>query len=183
MALLREGHLEQALHVVGYLKSHKKLRLMFDSGYPKVKENWFQIYDWHDFYRDDKEAIPPNMPEARGNDVIITAFMDANHADDRSDRKSLTGVLIFVNKAPIHWYSKKQNTVKSSTFDAEYFAMRTALEIIESLRYKLRMLAVPINGPANVYCDNKAVYKTLPSQNLYLKRSTILFHITDAEKP
>ena len=59
LALPRKGHLEQALHVVGYLKSHKKLRLMFDSGYPKVNENWFQSYNWYNFYRDAKEAIPP----------------------------------------------------------------------------------------------------------------------------
>ena len=33
-----EGHLEQVLHMVGYLKSHKKLRLLYDSSYPIVKE-------------------------------------------------------------------------------------------------------------------------------------------------
>ena len=95
LALPREGHLEQALHIVGYIKSHKKLRLMFDPAYPKVKEKWFQTYDWHDFYRDAEENIPPNMPEARGLDVTITAFVDANHTGDKSDRKSQTGVLIF----------------------------------------------------------------------------------------
>ncbi len=34
LALPREGHLEQVLHIVGYLKSHKKMRILFDSGYP-----------------------------------------------------------------------------------------------------------------------------------------------------
>ena len=63
LALPREGHLEQVLHIVGYLKSHKKLRLMFDSSQPKVKESWFKAYDWFDFYRHAKESIPPNMPE------------------------------------------------------------------------------------------------------------------------
>ena len=73
------------------------------------------------------------MPEARGHDVIITTFVDANHAGDKSDGKSQTEVLIFVNKAPIHWYSKKQNTVKSSTFGAEFCAMRTVVNMIEGL--------------------------------------------------
>ena len=178
LALPREGHLEQAIHIVGYLKSHKKLRLMFDSGYPKVKEKWFQSYDWHDFYREAKESIPPNMPEARGNDVIITTFVDANHAGDRSDRKSQTGILIFVNKAPIHWYSKKQNTVESSTFGAEFCAMKTALEMIEGLRYKLRMMGIPIDGPANVFCDNEAVYKntSIPESVLKKKHHSIAYH-------
>ena len=59
LALPREGHLEQVLHIVGYIKSHKKIRILFDSAYPKVKESWFKEYDWFDFYRDAKEPIPP----------------------------------------------------------------------------------------------------------------------------
>ena len=49
LALPREGHLEQVLHIIGYLKQHPKLRLMFDSDSPKVNENWFLVYDWEDF--------------------------------------------------------------------------------------------------------------------------------------
>ena len=71
LAMHREGHLEQALHIVGYLKSHKKFRLLFDLSYPLVHEKWFKEYDWYDFYRDAKEAIPPNMPEPRGLDVCV----------------------------------------------------------------------------------------------------------------
>ena len=67
LALPREGHLEQTLHIVGYLKQHKKMRLMFDCSRPLVDERWFKDYDWFNFYREAKEAIPPNMPEPRGN--------------------------------------------------------------------------------------------------------------------
>ena len=178
LAMPREGHLEQVLHIVGYLKSHKKMRLLFDGGYPKIKEKWFQEYDWFDFYRDAKEAIPPNMPEARGRDVIITCFVDANHAGNQKDRRSQTGILIFVNRAPVHWYSKRQSTVEVSTFGAEFCAMRCAVEMVEALRYKLRMFGVPIDGPANVYCDNEAVYKntSIPESTLKKKHHSIAYH-------
>lgn len=178
LAMPREGHLEQVLHIVGYLKMHKKMRLMFDSAYPTMKESWFTTYDWFDFYRDAKEAIPPNMPEARGRDVTITCFVDANHAGNVRDRKSQTGVLIFVNKAPVHWYSKRQNTVEASTFGAEFCAMRCAVEMIESLRYKLRMFGVPIDGAAGVFCDNEAVYKntSMPESTLRKKHHSIAYH-------
>ena len=46
LALTREGHLEQVLNIMGYLKSHKKMRLLYDCGYPKVNERWFTDYDW-----------------------------------------------------------------------------------------------------------------------------------------
>ena len=178
LALPREGHLEQVLHIVGYLKEHEKLRIMFDSSRPFVDERWFKKYDWHDFYRDAKEAIPPNMPEARGLEVTISAFVDANLAGNLKDRRSQTGVLIFVNKAPILWYSKKQPAVESSTFGAEFCAMKVGVEMIESLRYKLRMFGVPIDGPANVYCDNEAVYQNtvVPESTLQKKHHSIAYH-------
>ena len=178
LALPREGHLEQVLHMIGYIKARPKFRIMFDSSKPRTNERWFQQYDWFDFYRDAKEAIPPNMPEQRGLEVLISCFVDANHAGNVKDRRSQTGILIFVNKAPIHWYSKRQATVEASTFGAEFCAMRVAVEMIESLRYKLRMLGVPIDGAANVYCDNEAVYKNtvLPESTLKKKHHSIAYH-------
>ena len=91
----------------------------------------------NDYYRDEKEAIPPNMPESSGLEVLISCFVDANHAGNVKDRRSQTGILIFINKAPIHWYSKHQATVETSTFGAEFCIMRVAADMIESLRYKL----------------------------------------------
>ena len=178
LALPREGHLEQVIHVVGYLKSHKKMKLCFDCGYPKVSESWFKEYDWFDFYREAKEPIPTNKPEERGKHVVITCFVDANHAGDRTDRRSHTGILLFVNKAPTHWYSKKQSTVEASTFGAEFCAMKTAVEMVEALRYKLRMFGVPIDGPCSVFCDNEAVYKNtvLPESTLKKKHHSIAYH-------
>ena len=178
LAMPREGHLEQALHIVGYLKSHKKFRLLFDSSYPLVHEKWFKKYDWYDFYRDAKEAIPPNMPEPRGLSVTTSCFVDANHAGNVKDRRSQTGILIFLNKAPVHWYSKRQATVEASTFGAEFCAMRIAVELIESLRYKLRMFGVPVDGSTNVHCDNEAVYKNtvMPESTLKKKHHSIAYH-------
>jgi hypothetical protein len=32
--------------------------------------------------------------------------------------------------------------------------MKNAVEMIEALRYKLRMFGVPIDGLTNIFCDN-----------------------------
>ena len=151
---------------------------MFESSKPFVDERWFKKYDWHDFYRDAKEAITPNMPEARGLEVTISAFVDANLAGNLKDRRSQTGVLIFLNKAPILWFSKKQPAVESSTFGAEFCAMKVGVEMIESLRYKLRMFGIPIDVPANIYCDNEAVYQNtvVPESTLQKKHHSIAYH-------
>jgi hypothetical protein len=95
-------------------------------------------------------------------------------------RRSQTGILIFINQAPIIWYSKKQNTVETSTFGSEFVAMRIAVELIEALRYKLQMFGIPIDGPTNVYCDNEVVTKNarLPESTLTKKHNSIAYHRT-----
>ena len=56
--------------------------------------------------------------------------------------------------------------------------MKTAVEMIESLRYKLRMFGIPVNGPTNIYCDNDAVTKntTIPKSTLKKKHHSIAYH-------
>ena len=56
--------------------------------------------------------------------------------------------------------------------------MRIAVEMIEALRYKLRMFGVPIDGAANVYCDNDAVCNNVvqPESVLRKKHHSIAYH-------
>lgn len=79
LALPRQGHVEQVIHMFGYLKVHKKLRLLFDSDRPQISFS-MKSYDWFNFYRDTKEAIPPNMPEGRELPMSISVFVDAYFA-------------------------------------------------------------------------------------------------------
>jgi hypothetical protein len=118
------------------------------------------------------------MPKPLGNPVKIHCFADADHAGNLATRRSHTGILIFMNMSPIIWYSKRQNTVESSTFGSEFVALRTAVELIIGLRYKLRMFGVPIEGPANVCCDNQGVVynSTLPESTLAKKHNAICYH-------
>ena len=110
------------------------------------------------------------MPEPLGESVQINTFVDADHAGDKLTRRSQTGILIFCNMTLINWSSKKQNTVETSTFGSEMVALRNATELIISLRYKLRSFGVPIDGEANIFCDNDAVVKTTSSADATLKK-------------
>ena len=178
LASPREGHLEEVLHIFAYLKQHPKRKIAFDPDHPAIDMRRFKKYDWTDFYHDAQEAIPSNMPEPRGNEVSIHCFVDANLAGDTATRRSQTGILIFVNRAPVMWHSKRQNTVEASTFGSEIVALKNAIELIEGLRYKLRMFGIPLDGPANVYCDNEAVTKncSIPESTLKKKHHSIAYH-------
>jgi hypothetical protein len=85
-----------------------------------------------------------------------------------------------VQNAPIVWFSKRQNTVESSSFGSEFVALRAAKDMIVALRYKLRMFRVPIAGPANVFCDNNGFGKntTIPESMLTKKhKNAINYHV------
>ena len=172
---------EAAYHIFAYLKKHPDMgKLAYDSHPPNIDESFFYANaDWKDFYGDVTEELPPNMPEPRGHPVIMSAFVDANHAGNVVTRRSHTGIFIFVQNAPIIWFSKKQNTVEAATFGSEFVALWICKVMIVALRYKLRMFGVPIEGPTNVFCDNRGVVKnvSIPESTLMKKHNAINYHV------
>ena len=74
--------------------------------------------------------------------------------------------------------TKAQATGETSTFGSEFVALCIATELIEALRYKLRMFGIPLDGPANVMCDNKSVVtnSTVPASVLKKKHNAICYH-------
>ena len=178
LALPQCRHMEQLYHMFGYLKANPKCKLYLDPQHLQVDERSFQSYDWYDFYRDAKEAFPGDMPPPRGESVLMHCFIDSDHAGNTVTRRSQTGLLLFVNRAPIVWYSKCQNTVETSTFGSEFIAMKRAVEQIEALRYKLRMFGAPLEGPTNIFCDNESVFKnaSIPDSTLKKKHTSICYH-------
>jgi hypothetical protein len=72
----------------------------------------------------------------------MSCFTDADRAGCQFTRRSHTGVLIFINRAPILWCSKRQNTVEALTFGSEFIAAKVAVEMIEGLRYELQMMGI-----------------------------------------
>ena len=178
LALPRVGHLEATLHIFVYLMKHEKSRIIFDSTDQEPADPTYHRPDWSAFYEVLEEELPPKMPEPLGKPVSIHVFVDANHAGNVVTRRSHTGILLFVQNSPIQWLSRRQNTVETSTFGSEFVALRTARDMIMAMRYKLRMFGVPIDGPAQVYCDNQGVVKntSIPESVLSKKHNAINYH-------
>ena len=104
--------------------------------------------------------------------------MDSDHANDKVRRRSRTGFCFFINMACIIWNTKQQATVESAFFGAELVAMKQALEVSRGLRYKLRMMGVPIDGPTHMYGDNMStIHNTqCPGSQLKKKSNSICYH-------
>ncbi len=132
-----------------------------------------------DVYSELTEELPPKMPEPLGHPVNIYTFVDANHAGNVVTQRSHTGILRFIQNSPMLWLSCHQNTVEMSTFGSEFVALRTARDLIITIRYKLRMfVGVPLEGPAQVFCDNEGVVKnsSVPESVLTKKHNAINYH-------
>jgi len=83
-----------------------------------------------------------------------------------------------VNRAPVIWYSKEQNTIESSTFGSEFVATRIAIELVIALHYKLCMFGVPVEEATNLFVDNQSVVlnAATPTSVLKKKHNAIAYH-------
>lgn len=115
MASPRAGHLNAVYHMFAFLKIKHNGVMVFDPPTePDLDTSQFPVEDWSAsaYGEQCKEEIPPNAPKSRGLGFIMRAFVDSDHAGDTITRRSSTGFLIFLNSAPIYWYSKKQGSVE-----------------------------------------------------------------------
>ena len=187
LAMPRTGHLQQAIHIFKYLKDHNRSKMVFDpqpvyihdDDLPPEERAAYRAKFMAELYPEAIEYKPGNAPPPKGNSVSLTCFVDSDHAGDRMTRRSRTGIIIFVNRAPVMWFSKRQNTVETSTYGAEFVAMKQALEMIKSLKYKLQMFGIPIveNG-VKVLGDNRSVILncSVPESTLKKKHHSVNFH-------
>ena len=68
--------------------------------------------------------------------------------------------------------------METSTHGAELVSTRIAVEMVESLRYKLRMFGIPLDGLTIMYCDNSSVVHngSRPESVFKKKHNSISFH-------
>ena len=167
-ALPRVGHIDGMIRIFGYLKNHSKAKPVFDTRNFMEKIEGEITHGWKELYPGAKEEEPPDRPEPLMKPMSITGIYDASHAPCLVTRISVTGIALLVNNMVIRCISKRQNTVESSTYGAEMVAGRLAVEQIMDLRYKLKMLGVPLIGPSNLIRDKQSVITicSLPSSNL-----------------
>ena len=83
-----------------------------------------------------------------------------------------------MNIVLIDWLSKKQATIEGSVFGAEFVVMKTGVEALRGMCYKLCMMGVPLTGSTHVYGDYMSIiYNTLrPESTLKKKSNSICYH-------
>ena len=86
----------------------------------------------------------------------LTAYCDADWAGDKDARKSRTGYVLMINKSPVIWSSKLQQSVALSSTEAEYISTCSGATAIIWTRQLLEELGHRQGEPTTIYQDNKA---------------------------
>lgn len=108
-----------------------------------------------------KGTIDYGLRYSPGNDKL-TAYCDADFSRDRSDGKSISGVMIFLGDNLIYWSSRKQHFVATSTCEAEILSVRDCISKVAyfvGLAKELGMYKE--SEPVTVYNDNMSANCTL----------------------
>ena len=175
----RVWHLDRVKRIFGYLLKMKHAATRFRTSMPDHSEHPIVEYDWEkSVYSNAKELIPDDSPKSYGPSVSLTTFVDANLCHDMVSGKSITGIIHFLNKTPIDYYTKKQPVVETATYGSEYMAVRVATEQIIELRTFLRYLGVNLKGSTFMFGDNKSVVDSsnLPKARLHKRHVLLSFH-------
>ncbi|KAL7460010.1 hypothetical protein ACHAXS_000478 [Conticribra weissflogii] len=97
-------------------------------------------------------------------------FVDSGHSGDQRTQRSHSAFLIYLNTALISWYSKRQSTIKTCTFGTEFVSMKTGIDALQGINYKLHMMDMPIDGATHIYGYSMSVINNTSKLESVLKK-------------
>ena len=90
-------------------------------------------------------------------EISITIFVNSDHGDDKVTRRSITGLIAFLDQMPAFYLSKRQGAIETSTYGDELCAMKTGVEDTIVRRYVKRCLGVNVETTSLLCGDNMGV--------------------------
>ena len=134
--------------------------------------------DFGNQYHYFQEDIDPRFPPPLQPELDINIFCDSDHGHDKVTGRSISGILSFVGSTPTTWHSKRQSSVQTSTFGAEFVALKKAVEEAVTLRYHLRSMGVKVSKATPIFVDNNSVVINAsdPGSTLNKKGVALAYH-------
>jgi transposase InsO family protein len=131
-----QRHMQAAERVLRYLAGTKEVGLVFGSR--------------------NGDAVGDSRGRRAQVQVDVCAFADADWANDKGDRRSISGWVAKLNGDPVSWSSKKQRVVALSTCEAELYAEAAAIQEVLWLRGLMEELGLITQTGSTVFGDNQS---------------------------
>ena len=113
----------------------------------------------------------------------LHAMCDAEFADSRSQRRSISGFFIFVQDIPVFCKSKRQFLVAQSTFESEFISACHCLEETILIRYLLQFFGLQVLLPIPLYCDNQSTLRSFQAAHITEKAKFIDIKFLKMKQP
>ena len=125
------------------------------------------------------KELDPRLPEQCDHEVSTCIYFDADWAHDTLNRRSCTGIIIFMGSTPVIWHSKCQTHIEGSTYGAEFTAGRTVVNEACSIQYILQCLVLHMSEPTEFIEDNLGMLQSClnVSSDLKKKACLIAYHV------
>ncbi len=176
----REGHMERLKHIYGYLRRYSSAKIRFQTGRFN-HDKFFEVpkADWmHSVYGEREVEMFDGCPPGKGARFCVTTFIDSGLHHCKITGKASMGILQFVNSTPMDWSAKKQATVETTTYGAEFVAARHGVDATLDTSFMLRSFGVPLDEPAWMIGDNQSVVtsSTIPHSVLGKRWLALAYH-------
>ena len=176
----REGHMACVHQIYGYLYKHPTARLRFRTGIPDCESQFnAPVHNWmHSIYGEHEVEIFDGLPAPKGEPFRIMTFIDSGLHHCKITGKASTGILQYVNQTPVEWSAKKQSTVETTTYGAEFVAARHGVDATIDTAFVLRSFGVNVEEPCWMIGDNHSVVtsSTIPHSQFGKRWLALAYH-------
>ena len=106
--------------------------------------------------------------------IRSTIFIDSNHSHNEVIGKSITGLWGLLGSTPVTWHAKRQLSVMTSTFGAEFTSLKKVVAEAVVCQYYCRSLGMGITKLTIIYEHNIAIVVTSTNLGSTLQQKSMI---------
>lgn len=112
--------------------------------------------------------------------VLAEMFSDADCAEEETDRKSVRGGLLMVERMFLGWLCKKQKCVALFTVESDLLAASREAAVIMGIIEMLEEIDVPNNSCSLLQVDNQAAISKIEGEDAFdlAKNSAVRYKLS-----
>ena len=137
-----------------------------------------------------KNFLDIHLKLVKGASIAPEGYVNADYANDKSNRKSTTSYIFSVSRMAFSWSSKKEPTVATSTMEAEYIALFFSSQQAAWIEQFYKQISFELQNPIRIHCNSETAIAVAKKEESHKasKHLNVKFHlvhkqITNSELP